>query len=154
MLFWKSGLSLIAKELHMSSRHLVFIPALLFSVFAVHKPAHATEIYRCVSADGAISFSDRSCRQVAQQKITLEPMPIVGWEKVEAVPRRKKPGRHKSTRQNDANKVADNTSKCDRTRRQIEKINSKLRAGYTLKAGERLNERLRELERFRFRNCR
>jgi hypothetical protein len=138
----------------MSSHTPVFILPLLFSAFAVHKPAHATEIYRCVSDSGAISFSDRSCRHAAQQKITVEPMPIVGWEKVEPVARKKSSRRQKRTRRSDANKLADNTSKCDKTRRQIEKINSKLRAGYTLKAGERLNERLRELERFRFRNCR
>ena len=111
-------------------------------------------MYRCVNASGAVSFSDRSCKQDDQQKITVEPMPIVGWEKVEAVPHKKSSRRQKRTRQSDANKLADNTSKCDKTRRQIEKINSKLRAGYTLKAGERLNERLRELERFRFRSCR
>jgi len=138
----------------MSSHTAVFIFPLLFSVLAVHKPAHAAEIYRCVSDTGAISFSDRSCRQVAQQKITVEPMPIVGWEKVDAVPRRKSSRRQKRTRQSDEKKLADNTSKCDKTKRRIEKINSKLRAGYTLKAGERLNDSLRELERFRFRNCR
>ena len=143
-----------AKELHMSSHPVVFILPLLFSAFAVHKPAHATEIYRCVSDNGAISFSDRTCQWSNQQKITVEPMPIVGWEKVEAVARKKSSRRQKRTKLSGANKLADNTSKCDKTRRQIEKINSKLRAGYTLKAGERLNERLRELERYRFRNCR
>ncbi len=138
----------------MSSHHPVFMLTLLFSALAAHKPAHATEIYRCVSESGAISFSDRFCQQVAQQKITVEPMPIVGWEKVEAVPYKKRSRRKKPGRNSDAAKLAKNTSKCDKTRSQIEKINSKLRAGYTLKAGERLNERLRELERFRFRNCR
>jgi len=138
----------------MSSHTPAFILTLLFSAIAVHRPVHATEIYRCVSDSGAISFSDRTCQWSNQQKITVEPMPIVGWEKVEAVPRKKSSRRQKRTRQSDANKLADNTSKCQKTRRQIEKINNKLRAGYTLKAGEHLNERLRELERFRFRNCR
>ena len=138
----------------MSSHPAVFILTLLFFAFAAHKPAHATEIYRCVSVNGAISFSDRICRQDDQQKITIEPMPIVGWEKVEAVPYRKRSRRKKPGRNSDADKLAKNTSKCVKTRAQIEKINSKLRAGYTLKAGERLNDRLRELERYRFRNCR
>ncbi|MEA3304045.1 MAG: hypothetical protein U9Q75_12310 [Pseudomonadota bacterium] len=138
----------------MSSQAPVFILTLLIVASTAHKPAHTTEIYRCVSDDGAISFSDRSCRQVSQQKITVEPMPIVGWEKVEAVPYKKRSRRKKPGRSSKAAKLAKNTSKCDKTRAQIEKINSKLRAGYTIKAGERLNERLRELERFRFRNCR
>ncbi len=138
----------------MSSHTPVFILTLLYFTLAAYSSACATEMYRCVNASGAVSFSDRSCRQEDQQKITVEPMPIVGWEKVEAVPRKKSSRRQKRIRQSDANKLADNTSKCDKTRRQIEKINNKLRAGYTLKAGERLNERLRELERFRFRNCR
>lgn len=138
----------------MSSHAPVFILTLLLVASTAHKPAHTTEIYRCVSDDGAISFSDRSCRQVSQQKITVEPMPIVGWEKVEAVPYKKRSRRKKPGRSSKAAKLAKNTSKCDKTRAQIEKINSKLRAGYTIKAGERLNERLRELERFRFRNCR
>jgi hypothetical protein len=138
----------------MSSHAPVFILTLLLVASTANKPAHTTEIYRCVSDDGAISFSDRICQQVAQQKITVEPMPIVGWEKVEAVPYKKRSRRKKPGRNSDAAKLAKNTSKCVKTRAQIEKINSKLRAGYTIKAGERLNERLRELERFRFRNCR
>jgi hypothetical protein len=138
----------------MSSQIPVFILTLLLCASTVHKPAYATEIYRCISDSGAISFSDRACRQVVQQKITVEPMPIVGWEKVEAVPYRKRSRRKKPGRTREAAKLAKNTSKCVKTRAQIEKINSKLRAGYTLKAGERLNDRLRELERYRFRNCR
>ena len=132
----------------------VVIITLALSSFAAFKPACATEMYRCVNASGAVSFSDRSCRQDDQRKITVEPMPIVGWDKVESVPRKRSSSRRKRNRQADTHKLADNTSKCHKTRSRIEKINSKLRAGYTLKAGERLNERLRELERFRFRNCR
>jgi len=138
----------------MSSHTPVFILTLLYFTLAAYSSACATEMYRCVNASGAVSFSDRSCRQDNQQKISVEPMPIVGWEKVESVPRKKSSRRQKRTHKADTRKLADNTSKCDKTRRQIEKINSKLRAGYTLKAGERLNERLRELERYRFRNCR
>ena len=138
----------------MSSPTPAFILTLFFSTLAADRPADATEIFSCVSATGAVSFSDRACQQDAQQKITIEPMPIVGWERVEAVPRKKSSRRQKRTRKSDANKLADNTSKCHNTRSRIEKINSSLRAGYTLKAGERLKEKLRELESFRFRNCR
>ncbi len=138
----------------MSSLTAVVFITLALLPFTAFKPACATGIYRCVSDTGAVSFSDRSCQQVAQQRIKVEPMPIVGWDKVEPVPRKKNSRRHNRTRQTDANKLADNTSKCHKTRSRIEKINNKLRAGYTLKAGERLKENLRELESFRFRNCR
>lgn len=138
----------------MSSRTPVYVSTLFISTLVACCPATAAEIYRCVNASGAILYSDRSCREDAQQKISVEPMPIVGWEKVEAPRRRKNPDRRKSTGHGDAHKLADYTSECHTTRRGIEKINSKLRAGYTLKTGERLKERLRELESFRFRNCR
>jgi len=127
---------------------------LSLSALTVFRSVHATEVYRCVYANGAVSFSDSPCRQDVQQKITVEPMPIVGWEKVEQPRYKKSSGRRKRSQQLDSNKLADNTSACRKTRSRIEKINSRLRAGYTLKAGERLKENLRELENFRFRSCR
>lgn len=119
--------------------------------------AEAAEIYRCSDSQGAVTFSDRGCGGVSQQRIRLEVMPVVGWERVEAPPPQSPGGKMKAVaRQADSggDDTQEGEKRCAGNRRMIDRLNSRMRAGYTLEAGERLRERLRELESFRFRNCR
>jgi len=118
--------------------------------------AEAAEIYRCSDSQGAVTFSDRSCSGATQQRIRLEAMPIVGWERVETPPRspRDKVKVEASQADSGSDGSLQSEKECARSRRMIDSLNSRMRAGYTLKAGERLRERLREVESFRFRNCR
>ena len=43
---------------------------------------------------------------------------------------------------------------CQKLREQIDKLQSRLRAGYSAKQGRRYRERMRELQLKRFRRCR
>jgi hypothetical protein len=139
----------------MSYRIPIFLCAFPVAAFSSCGVVEAAEIYRCSDSRGAVTFSDRSCG-AAQQRIRLEVMPIVGWERVDPSPRTAGAKVKAVARQAESgsDESRNRAQECAGNRRMIDRINSTMRAGYTPKAGERLRERLRELEEFRFRNCR
>ncbi len=150
----------------MHSRYLVFLPML---VLAWPESSHA-EIFRCVAENGELTFSQTPC---SNGKVTVQTAAGRRAEKatdcepahrsVSATTRKTQSGTTSPPRESRASRQAarrearakerEKRQTCrDRIRLQLDRINSRMRAGYSASQGIRLRERRRELEK-RLREC-
>lgn len=141
-----------------------FLPVLLLGW-----PASSdAEIFRCAAEDGELTFSQTPC---SSSTLMVRTLPGRREEKAtdcQYAPRSASPRKIKSsantslkesrTAQQAARRAArekerQERQRCrDRIRSQIDRINSRMRSGYSASQGIRLRERRRELER-RMREC-
>ncbi len=119
--------------------------------FCLMGEASAT-FYRCQTAKGII-FQDHTCTQGVSTEIEVKDYQI-GTRAVEppdpspTKPKRKRKKVHKTHTQDASERT------CFSKRQQLERINSKMRHGYTAAQGNRLRERRRQIEEYQRRFCR
>jgi len=113
-------------------------------------------VFRCTAPDGSIEFRQHACHQTSTStKIEIDDR-RTGWVPPAGV----KPGSPKSEKRTRKKrpKTTENEDKyadrCWNKRQQIERINSKLRAGYKTAQGVKLRRRRAEHEAFLSRYCR
>jgi hypothetical protein len=108
-------------------------------------------IYRCNSGD-AVTFSDRPCDAAAEVYAATTPLNTSEPPKAESRPRTAaptRPARAVARSGGQRNEQASLAEKCQRIQQSLRDIRSKMRAGYTVKEGERLRERRARLDQQR-----
>jgi hypothetical protein len=104
-------------------------------------------VYQCV-IDGQKVFSDRACGEGSQSRDIPAPNRMEAYEpgrpkSAETKSSSEKPA--KNTASAAAKRVAEKNKRCAKLRADQQLLTSRLRAGYSLREGERLNERLSKL---------
>jgi len=119
----------------------------------------ARQVYRCEVA-GVATFSDRPCDAEMRpydldlSRISILDTPAPSKSGKAAPSRSTVPRRAAPSRQSEAAATAAQAEACRRLQQSLRKIASRMRAGYTAKAGERLQAQRRELqEKRRARRC-
>lgn len=108
-------------------------------------------MYRWTGADGVIHFSDRPPPDQSAQIVKPDPTLLIG---VPPTPKAREyqapPPRRKQRR-----KPADgkNAERCHKVLERIDTLNSRMRAGYNAKQGERMRDQLREYKKDRLKWC-
>lgn len=114
--------------------------------------ADAPVMYRWTDAEGVVHFSDQpppdqSPQVVAPDLTRLNSMPAPPPGSSEF---RSSPAPRKKRRKHRVNKDAE---RCQAVLERIDTLNSRMRAGYDAKKGERMRDQLREYKKDRLRLC-
>ena len=108
-------------------------------------------MYRWTDADGVIHFSDRPPPDQSAQIVKPDPTLLIG------VPPTPKAGKYQAPppRRKQRGKTADkkDAERCQTTLERINTLNSRMRAGYNAKQGERMRDQLREYKKDRLKWC-
>lgn len=110
-----------------------------------------TRVYRCVTAEGGIEFSQRPCAGRGEA-ITIEDR-MTGWTPALAVEPSAAPPKPKASAASPRPATKGETT-CWNKRQQLEQVNRKLRQGYTPAKGVELRHKRRTYEEYLSRFCR
>jgi hypothetical protein len=133
-------------QIKRASRLAYELAGVLSAICLIANAVAEPTVFRCVVND-VVTFSDRPCGADAQ---TYE-ADTARFSTITPTPSSKGHGTHskKSKRKSHGESIAAAQAKhretCSRIDRSLREIRSKMRAGYDVKQGERLNERQRKL---------
>lgn len=129
-------------------------PALALILALGAWPAAATEVYRCVSASGAIEFRQQPCRTIDQEERLQIEAQSSGW----TPPTRDAPSRPATRRPTRPAGVEQarrgESDRCWRRQRALDDVNRRLRRGYSAAQGQRWRDRRADHEAYLWRFCR
>jgi hypothetical protein len=136
----------------------LLMPLLSFTIAKGAAALEARVIYRCMS-DGVATFSDKPCGNDARayQAGESRSARYTSAESTAVVARVEQPPARKKNRQQptDANAKSKIANECRRLNEALRGVRQRMRAGYTVDAGERLKLRKLQIERRRReRRCR
>ncbi len=142
------------------TRWLVFYRLILIvtTVFSVNTVT-ANPVWKCISASGQIKFQDAPCldSDMTQEQLevskgnTLAAVPITTPATEQAGKSAAPKNKQHASPQNNQNKLS--LSSCLKYKYELEKIDAEMRAGYSVRRGERLKLRRRHIDSLLWRHC-
>ena len=115
-------------------------------------PAHGVGLFRCVDADGQVTFSQTACSSGRVERVQVE-VQNRGWIKQTSKKRAKRPSRDREPAVQEAQVNRAQRERCWRAEKRIDRIQQRLRQGYRRAEGERLRRERREQEEYLSRFC-
>ena len=138
-------------------RILLFVPLILLPV-----SARSVEVYRCVAADGSVSFQQNACPALGERIETGEAQ--AAWvalrkeerhlyEQYRQRDRKRLDAQHEAERRSAKASTQASPATCYNKRHSLDKVAARLRSGYKPSQGERLRRRRDYLEGYLRRFC-
>ncbi len=119
----------------------------------------ANPVWKCTSTSGQIKFQGSPCLEsdMTQQKIevskgnTIAAVPVTKPDLEQPVKLKPAKTKQQTSPQNNQNKLS--LSTCLKYKYELEKIDAEMRAGYSVRRGERLKLRRRHIDSLLWRHC-
>jgi len=139
-----------------TNKNTLKLPALMLSLFVsqLSTAIAAETVYRCISSDGGIEFTQQPCSIDTQEEVLTIEDQLVGWETPRAVLKAKKKKqtsrKHKKIAASKAARKskAKQEKECWKKKQKIDNIQHRLRRGYKAGQGVDLRRKRREYEAY------